>query len=175
MRNLCQNTHAISCLSFCIFSGSVLKLFYNTQGSCHCTMCLFAFDIDNCTNTTVIMFKTFTIQTLLWDFIFFPHSRCPFFCIFKTFLKYNSFSLSCKQEFSVNYLIIRLFIILFFIVWLFKFFMNLTSIPDIFDISFNHWIFLHKSKKIRNRSHAPLRTIQDCIFINTIFYIMFLL
>ena len=116
MWNLCQDSDTISCLSLCILSGSMLQIFHDMQCTCYCTVAFLTFNINDCSNTAVIMFKTFTIQTLLWDFIFFPHSRCPFFCIFKTFLKYNSFSPSCKQEFSVNYLIIRLFIILFLIV-----------------------------------------------------------
>ena len=85
MRNLSQNTNTVSGLSFCILSGSVLQMLNDAQCSCHCVVSLPALDIYNCTDTTVVMFKTFAVQALLRCFHFFPHSRFSFLLHFYMF------------------------------------------------------------------------------------------
>ena len=62
-----------------IFSGTMIQILYNPQCVGNCIMGFFAFDIDNCTDTAVIMFKFLTVKSLpfLYHFFHFPH---PFYC-----------------------------------------------------------------------------------------------
>ena len=79
MGNLKEDTNAITCFAFCIFSGTMIQILYNPQCVGNCIMGFFAFDIDNCTDTAVIMFKFLTVKSLpfLYHFFHFPH---PFYC-----------------------------------------------------------------------------------------------
>ena len=102
--NLQKNSHAVSGLSFRILSCSVFQVFHNPEGACNSTVAFHTFNIYNCTDPAVIMFKTLTVQSLP-AVNFFPHNPCPFFCIF-VFYDYTQFFSICKQEIFYNCLII---------------------------------------------------------------------
>ena len=61
MGNLRQNSHAITCFSFRILTGTMLQVFHNLQSIFHCLTAFSALDIDAGTDTAVIMFKGFPI------------------------------------------------------------------------------------------------------------------
>ena len=69
MGNLKEDTNAITCFAFCIFSGTMIQILYNPQCVGNCIMGFFAFDIDNCSDTAVIMFKFLTVKFPAFPFI----------------------------------------------------------------------------------------------------------
>ena len=65
-----ENTYTITSFTFCILTCSVFKIFYDTECIRYCLMCLYSFDADNCTDTTVIMLKLWVIKSRLFILIF---------------------------------------------------------------------------------------------------------
>ena len=52
-----KDTYTVTGFSFRIFSCSVFQILYDLQGVFHGIPAFYAFDIDACTNTAVIVFK----------------------------------------------------------------------------------------------------------------------
>ena len=92
VRNLQKNTDAVSGFSFRILSCSVFQVLYNPEGARNSIVTFYAFNIYNCTDSAVIMFKAFPVQSLP-AVNFFPHNPCPFFFIlsFSTIHDFFSF------------------------------------------------------------------------------------
>ena len=88
MGNLQKDSHTVTGFSFRIFTCPVLQMLYDTQCIGNCIMSLFAFDVDNCTDTTVVMFKFLAIQTLIF-FHHFLHIPYPF-CVSSIYNRYYS-------------------------------------------------------------------------------------
>ena len=85
MRNLKEDSHTVSGFSFCIFSSSVLQIFYDMKGSLHCQMAFDPFAVYHCADTAVVMLKDGAVQSLL---LFSHHIFLPirFFSLFHTHL-----------------------------------------------------------------------------------------
>ena len=83
MRNLKKDSHAVSCLSLCIFSGSVFQVLHDMECSLHRQMALDSLAVYHCADSTVVMFKGGTVQSLL---LFSHHIFLPicFFFLFHT-------------------------------------------------------------------------------------------
>ena len=56
-----EYTYTVSGLALCVLSCSVLKILNNLESIVHCVMCLDTFDIDNGTDTTVIVLKAWVV------------------------------------------------------------------------------------------------------------------
>ena len=57
MRDLGQDTDTVTCLTLCIFTGTVLQIFYNLKCIFHRFTALYSLDIDAGTDTAIVMFK----------------------------------------------------------------------------------------------------------------------
>ena len=79
MGNLKKDTNTITGFSFCIFSCTVLQILYDPQCIGNCIMGFFSFDINNCSDSAVVMFKLLSVKSLPFrsHFFHFPH---PFYC-----------------------------------------------------------------------------------------------
>ena len=60
--DLYQNTNTVTSLAFCIFTGSVLQILYDSEGIFNRFTALRTFDVYNSTNTTVVMFKFCSVK-----------------------------------------------------------------------------------------------------------------
>ena len=78
MGNLKENTYTVTGFSLCIFSCTMLQIFHDPQSICDRIMGLLSFDVDHCTDTTVVMFKFGTVKPLLCFHHFF-HLPHPFY------------------------------------------------------------------------------------------------
>ena len=61
--NLKHDSDTITCLALRVFSGAVLKVFHDVKCLVYCSMGLNAFDIGNCSDTTVVMLKSGIVKT----------------------------------------------------------------------------------------------------------------
>ena len=70
-----------------ILASSMFKIFNDFQCVCHCIVTFLPFDINDRTDSTVIMFEFGTIQSMMLDYISFFHTPVPFFCFFLLYHK----------------------------------------------------------------------------------------
>ena len=77
VRNLQKDTNTITGLSFCIFTGTMLQMFYNPERIGNCIMSFFTFYIYNNTDPAVVVFKFTAVQTMIFS-AYFLHIHLPF-------------------------------------------------------------------------------------------------
>ena len=77
MRNLQKDTNTITGLSLCIFTGTMLQMFYNPERIGNCIMSFFTFYIYNSTDPAVVVFKFTAVQTMIFS-AYFLHIHLPF-------------------------------------------------------------------------------------------------
>jgi len=61
VRNLKHDTYSITGLTFCILTGTMFQFFHNLQCSGYCVMGFVPLDVDDGTNTTVVVLKMWVI------------------------------------------------------------------------------------------------------------------
>ena len=75
MGNLQKDTYTVTGLAFRILTCTMLQMFYDPESICNSFMCFLSFDIDNCTDTTVVMLKFLAIQALIFSHCFLHNLR----------------------------------------------------------------------------------------------------
>ena len=66
--DLQKDTYTVTGLSLSILTCAMFQILYDPQSILHNCMTFLSLDVDYCTDTAVVMFKLFPVQTLLHSF-----------------------------------------------------------------------------------------------------------